>query len=62
MKIGAYDVLRKESLPYDLRPVVESPQGRRHRQFYSNRQCSHIKEKIHAKQLSVTRAGGFQDG
>ena len=23
MKLGAYDVLRKESLPYDLRPVVE---------------------------------------
>ena len=24
MRLGAYDVLRKESLPYDLRPVVES--------------------------------------
>ena len=23
MKLGAYDVLRKETLPYDLRPVVE---------------------------------------
>ena len=23
MRLGAYDVLRKESLPYDLRPVVE---------------------------------------
>src|SRR5262245_45825547 len=24
MKLGAFDFLRKESLPYDLRPVVES--------------------------------------
>ncbi|MEZ5325022.1 MAG: sigma-54 dependent transcriptional regulator [Verrucomicrobiales bacterium] len=24
MKLGAYDFLRKESLPYDLRPIVES--------------------------------------